>query len=87
MSAIAFLTAVALAKACSEGRFLNLTIMKKLERSEMKNLKGGLEAPPPDGEGRVCDVDSQCNVNCRCYRNNPGDILKTCHCSHIIFPE
>jgi len=41
MSAIAFLTAVALAKACSEGRFLNLTIMKKLERSEMKNLKGG----------------------------------------------
>lgn len=29
--------------------------MKKLEKSEMKHLMGGVEAPPPDGDGSSGD--------------------------------
>lgn len=53
---------------------LILSIMKKLERDEMKNLKGGLEDDDAlkCGNGCMVQIPDKCPTTCPCAQQIPG---------------
>ena len=62
--------------------------MKKLERSEMKNLKGGLRDPGASECGELCSTDAHCSANTTCPKCISGAAPNGgCGCGKGATPE